>query len=116
YQVVTTSSQNTNNESRIEFPLDNYANAIMHVSMAIDGDRMQIYSDDRKVLDAIVLDPNAPKHFFITTDNYRNNATAFISNLRIHGFNSSRGRRFTYNPRFLRAFHIMKMSRTAAAI
>ncbi len=87
YQVVTTSSHNTNNESRIEFPLDNYANAIMHVSMAIDGDRMQIYIDDHKVLDAIVLDPNAPKHFFITTDNYRNNASAFISNLRIHGFN-----------------------------
>src|SRR5690606_41717944 len=87
YNIVSTSSHNTNSESRLEFRLDNYANAIMHVSMAIDGDRMQIYIDDHKVLDAIVLDPNAPKHFFITTDNYRNNASAFISNLRIHGFN-----------------------------
>lgn len=86
YEVIRTTSNNNNNESRIDFPLSNYANAIMHVSVAVDGSRMQVYIDDHKVLDATVLDPKAPKHFFLSTDSYRNNAVALISNLRIRGF------------------------------
>lgn len=86
YETINTTSNNNQNSSRIEFPLSNYANAIMHVSMSIDGSRMQVYVDEHKVLDATVLDPRAPKHFFISTENYRNNAQVFISNLRISGF------------------------------
>lgn len=86
YENIRTSSNNNDNESRIDFPLSNYANAIMHVSVAVDGSRMQVYIDDHKVLDATVLEPTAPKHFFLSTDSYRNNAVALIGNLRIRGF------------------------------
>lgn len=86
YETINTTSNNNNNNSRIEFPLSNYANAIMHVSVSVDGNRMQVYIDEHKVLDATVLDPSAPKHFFISTEKYRNNAVALISNLRIYGF------------------------------
>ncbi|RZF62130.1 hypothetical protein [Sphingobacterium corticibacterium] len=86
YETINTTSNNNNNQSRIEFPLSNYANAIMHVSVSVDGSRMQVYIDDHKVLDATVLNPQVPKHFFLSTENYRNNAVALISNLRIYGF------------------------------
>ena len=86
YETINTTSNNTNNKSRIDFPLSNYANAIMHISVAVDGSRMQVYIDDHKVLDAVVLEPTVPKHFFLSTEKYRNNAVALIGNLRIHGF------------------------------
>jgi len=86
YETINTTSNNTNNQSRIEFPLSNYANAIMHISVSVDGSRMQVYIDEHKVLDATVLDSRTPKHFFLSTENYRNNAVALISNLRIYGF------------------------------
>lgn len=86
YETINTTSNNNNNKSRIEFPLSNYANAIMRVSVSVDGSRMQVYIDEHKVLDATVLDTQVPKHFFLSTEKYRNNAQAFIRNLRISGF------------------------------
>lgn len=86
YYYGNISTNAGSHSSRLPFPLSNYANAVMHVSMSVDGERLQVYIDQQKVLDAAVIDVNAPKHFFVSTETYRNNAKAFISNLKIAGF------------------------------
>ncbi|MCL7988114.1 hypothetical protein M8998_09220 [Sphingobacterium sp. lm-10] len=84
YETITTDAGN--NSSTLPFPLSNYANATMHISISVDGEQMQLFIDSQKVLDAAVIDINAPKHFFLSTDKYRNGAQAFISNFRVSSF------------------------------
>lgn len=58
YEAISTKSHFNNNSSRIEYPLSNYANATMHIAMAVDGDRIQIYIDNNKILDTVAIDPS----------------------------------------------------------
>lgn len=83
YDAVSTSSSDTKNDSKLDFPLRNFANARIHVAIAVDGERMQVYLNKSKVLDAIVFNPGTPKHFYISTERWRNNAAVYVGNLRI---------------------------------
>lgn len=83
YNTIRTSSNNTGNDSSFEFPLSNFANAKIHVGISVDNDEMQVYLNGAKVLDAVVFSPGVPKHFYISTDNWRKDASVFVSNMRI---------------------------------
>ncbi len=87
YESVRTKSNNNGNESRLEYPLSNYANAIIHVGIEVNDQHMKVFLDDAKILDALIFNPRVPKHFFISTDNSsRNNASVYLSNFNIKGF------------------------------
>lgn len=83
YDAISTASSDTENSSRLDFSLGNFANAVIHVAIAVDGERMQVYLNGSKVHDALVFLPDTVKHFYISTDRWRNNAAVYVSNLRI---------------------------------
>ncbi len=61
--------------------IKNYANAIMHVAIEVDGTHMKVYLDKNKVLDSEMFNPNRVKYFFINpSTQFVNNAQIAISN------------------------------------
>lgn len=61
--------------------LQNYANAIMHVAIEVDGLNMKVYLDQNKVLDSEMFDPGRTKYFFINpSTRFENDAEIAISN------------------------------------
>ncbi|MXO67150.1 hypothetical protein [Altericroceibacterium endophyticum] len=64
-------------------PLDlrKYANQIMHISIAVDGDMMRVYLDQEKIADAQLFDDNNIKYFFFSAPTRtRNGAKLLFSN------------------------------------
>ncbi|HVI99273.1 MAG TPA: hypothetical protein VM657_09430 [Sphingomonas sp.] len=67
--------------------LDGYINRPMHVSMAVDGDRMRVYIGREKIADAQLFDGNRARYLFISAPvRYDHGAQALIGNLRIATF------------------------------
>ncbi|RKF21112.1 hypothetical protein D6851_09255 [Altericroceibacterium spongiae] len=64
--------------------LRDYANRTMHVSIAVDGDMMQVYFDQQKIADAKLFDNNPAKYFFISAPTRtRHGARLLFSNFRL---------------------------------
>src|SRR3546814_1001184 len=59
-EEVIHSSSDTKVYNTSDFELANYANAVMHVSIQVNGTKMKVYLDDKKVLDTDMFDPKTP--------------------------------------------------------
>lgn len=78
---VLNSSSDTKAHNTIDFPLTDFANAVMHVSMEINGTQMKVYLDQTKVLDTRMLNANSVKYFYLSTStNMTNNAQIAVGN------------------------------------
>lgn len=61
---VASSATDYYHSSQID--LTGYANKVMHISIAVDGDMAQVYLDRQKIADTKLFDGNGPKYFFIS--------------------------------------------------
>ncbi|MBW2961141.1 hypothetical protein [Mesonia aestuariivivens] len=69
------------------FDLGVYANQKMHVSIAVDGDRVKIYLDDTKIADSDLFRGQRFKHFFISSPlRSDNGASALFGNFKINTY------------------------------
>ncbi|MBE7175068.1 MAG: hypothetical protein INR69_01610 [Mucilaginibacter polytrichastri] len=63
---TTQSSGDTKYHNTTDFDLRNYANQVMHVSIAVDGQNQQVYLDKQKISDTKMFSPNRLKYFYIS--------------------------------------------------
>jgi len=62
-------------------------NQVLHIALAIDGEKMAVYLNSTKLADTVLFSPTAAKNFYITAPwEYKNGAKVLVSNFRIAGF------------------------------
>jgi hypothetical protein len=84
---VDINSSYTDKYLNTSFELPNYANRPMHVSVAVDGDRMTVYLDKTKLADTQLFLPSSPKNFYISGPmRYQHDAKVLIGNFRVMTF------------------------------
>ena len=83
YNNVATRSNDTGVENRVEFPLDNLGNARIPVAIEVNGTHMRVFVNRQSVLDTEALTLESPKYFFVSNDDTRDGAQAYIGNIRI---------------------------------
>ncbi|BAV08832.1 flagellar motor rotation protein MotB [Filimonas lacunae] len=84
YNFVNNRSYDTDTNNELKFPLNNFGNRLIHMSVTIEGQHMRVYLDKCKMLDADMFNRTTAKYFFISTDDTDfNKARVYISNLRI---------------------------------
>lgn len=80
----TVSSSATDHYHAFDFDYRPYANRIMHVSIAVEGDMMKVYLDRTKIADSKLFRSNPAKYFFISAPiNMDNGANVLFGNFRI---------------------------------
>ncbi|MCJ1959424.1 hypothetical protein [Novosphingobium mangrovi (ex Hu et al. 2023)] len=63
--------------------LRHYANQVMHVSIAVEGEMLRVYLDDQKIADTRAFTGQLPRYFFISAPTRtRNNAQLLFGNFR----------------------------------
>lgn len=78
------SSSATEYYHSFDFDYKPYANRVMHVSIAVDGNAMQVYLDRTKIADSQLFRDNPSKYFFISAPiNIENGANVLFGNFRI---------------------------------
>lgn len=83
-EEVINSSSDTRSYNTRDFELAGYANAVMHVSIQVNGTHMKVYLDKTKVLDADMFDPGVKKYFYLSTSTrIDNEAQIAVSNFRL---------------------------------
>ncbi|MXP25734.1 hypothetical protein GRI39_06715 [Altererythrobacter indicus] len=81
---TTVSSSVTDYFHSLSFNYSSYANRVMHVSIAVKGDQMQVYFDRTKIADARLFNDNPVKYFFISAPiNMNHGANVLFGNFRI---------------------------------
>lgn len=69
------------------FDLAIYANQKMHVAIAVDGDRVQVYLDNTKIADSELFRGEKFKHFFISSPlDSDNGASVLFGNFKINTY------------------------------
>jgi len=61
----TVHSYATDVSSAFEFDLSGYVSRPMHVSIAVDGDKMRVYLDRTKIADARLFNTDSERHFYM---------------------------------------------------
>ncbi|MBB6109416.1 hypothetical protein SAMN05421821_104172 [Mucilaginibacter lappiensis] len=86
---VNIASSATNFDASTKLDLVSYANQIMHVSIAVDGDRMRVYLDKAKVANALLFNKNRVKYFFLSAPiKSDNKSKVVVSNFKIATYKS----------------------------
>lgn len=81
---VSALSGATGHSATADFPVDDYLNRVLHVSISVNGDQEQIWLDGSKVLDSRMFDRNASRYFFFSAPwQYDHHAQAMIGHVRI---------------------------------
>ena len=71
----------------VEIDMRGFANRVMHVSIAVDGDNERIYVDRDKIADAKLFNNNDAKYFFISAPvSTEHDAKVLFGNFRIDRF------------------------------
>ena len=80
-QEVTNASSDTENYTTLDFPLANYANALLHVAIAVEGDILSVYINKNKVLDTRMFNKEVPKFFYVTAPfSYEQQSQVYFGN------------------------------------
>jgi hypothetical protein len=73
--------------SNPDFNVQGYANRILHVSIAVDGNRERVWLDRTKILDSRMFQNNPSRYFFISAPmKYDHGAKLLLGNVRIGGY------------------------------
>jgi len=78
---VNNSSSDTKVYNTLSFPFANYANGLLHVAMAVEGQNMRVYVNKSKVLDTRMLRTDLPKYFYLSAPfDYDNQSKVYFGN------------------------------------
>ncbi|MED5547590.1 MAG: hypothetical protein VYD90_20355 [Pseudomonadota bacterium] len=81
--MVNVSSSATDYYHAEHLDLRHYANRVMHVSIAVEGEMLQVYLDDQKIADTRAFAGKLPRYFFISAPTRtRNNAQLLFGSFR----------------------------------
>jgi hypothetical protein len=87
-EEITNSSSDTEISNTLKFPLDNYANGLLHVAITVEGEDMRVYINKAKLLDTRMFKRNTLKYFYLTAPfAYKAEAMVFFSNFVIAKLN-----------------------------
>ncbi|MCX2480031.1 hypothetical protein OQY15_13100 [Pedobacter sp. MC2016-15] len=79
---VNNASSDTKINNSLEYPLSNYGNTVLHVSMSIEGENMRVYLNRSKLVDTRMFKTNTIKYFYLSAPyDYEGEAMAYFSNL-----------------------------------
>lgn len=83
--IVASSATNYNNDTNFDWR--DYANHVMHVAIAVNGDQMQVYLDHMKIADSRLFEHALTRYFYFDSSfEHYHDAKLLVSNLRIGGF------------------------------
>lgn len=78
---ITNSSSATKIYNTLPFPLNNYANGLLHVAIAIEGEDMRVYINKSKLLDTRMFNKDTLKYFYLSAPySYEGDAMVYFSN------------------------------------
>ncbi|WP_254070990.1 hypothetical protein [Pedobacter sp. L105] len=78
---VTNSSSATKINNPLSFPLNNYANGLLHVAIAVEGENMRVYINKSKLVDTRMFNKDTLKYFYISAPySYDADAMVYFSN------------------------------------
>ncbi|GGH75633.1 hypothetical protein HNQ91_004560 [Filimonas zeae] len=83
YNHISNTSNETRTNNRLEFPMKNFGNAVMHISIVVENEHMRMYFNRCKMLDSDMFERTTAKYFFISTEDLEHKANVYISNMRI---------------------------------
>ena len=79
----TSNELSSKKQSKIEGDMSYFVNDIMKLKIWVFGEQMKVYANEYKILDTEMSNPNSKKYFYIATENEKNAAQIYISNVRI---------------------------------
>ena len=78
---ISSSSSDTKVHNTLSYPFANYANGLLHVAIAVEGENMRVYVNRSKVLDTRMLRKDLPKFFYLSAPfSYDNQAKVYFGN------------------------------------
>jgi hypothetical protein len=78
---ITNASSDTKISNSLEYPLSNFANTVMHVSMSIEGENMRVYLNRSKLVDTRMFKTNTIKYFYLSAPyDYEGEAMTYFGN------------------------------------
>ncbi len=78
---INNASSDTKVHNTISYPFANYANGLLHVAMAVEGENMRVYVNKSKVLDTKMLRTDLPKYFYLSAPfDYDNQSKVYFGN------------------------------------
>lgn len=78
---INNSSSDTKVHNTLSYPFANYANGLLHVAMAVEGENMRVYVNKSKVLDTKMLRNQLPKFFYLSAPfDYGNQSKVYFGN------------------------------------
>lgn len=84
---IISASSATDYHNDVSMDWVDYANQILHIAIAVNGDRMQAYLDHRKIVDTKAFVHTFSRYFYFSSSfQHTHDAKLLVSNLRIGGF------------------------------
>jgi hypothetical protein len=78
---INNASSDTKVHNTLSYPFANYANGLLHVAMAVEGENMRVYVNKSKVLDTKMLRTDLPKYFYLSAPfDYDNQSKVYFGN------------------------------------
>ncbi len=78
---INNASSDTKVHNTLSYPFANYANGLLHVAMAVDGENLRVYVNKSKVLDTKMLRTDLPKYFYLSAPfDYDNQSKVYFGN------------------------------------
>lgn len=81
--AFTSNELSQRKSSEVEANMSYFVNDVMKVELRIQGDRMEAFINEYKVLDTEMVDPNTKKYFYIAVNDGTNRAEIYMDNVRI---------------------------------
>jgi hypothetical protein len=81
-KAIINASSDTDIYNNLDFPLENYANELIHVAIAVEGEDMRVYINKSKVLDTGMFKRSTIKYFYLSAPyKYDYTAKMYFGNL-----------------------------------
>lgn len=78
---ISNSSSDTKIHNSLEYPLSNFANTTIHISMSIEGENMRVYLNRSKLVDTRMFKTNTIKYFYLSAPyDYEGEAMTYFGN------------------------------------
>ncbi|HEY4539726.1 MAG TPA: hypothetical protein VIG94_06925 [Faecalibacter sp.] len=79
----TSNELSSKKQSSLKSNMAYFINDMMRLKISVFGEQMKVYVNDYKILDTEMSNPNSKKYFYIATENEKNAAQIYISNVKI---------------------------------
>jgi hypothetical protein len=80
-EAIVNSSSDTKISNSLEYPLSNFATAMLHISISVEAENMRVYLNKSKLLDTRMFKTNTIKYFYLSSPfDYEGEAMTYFGN------------------------------------